>query len=474
MRWKIKNREELLSYGCRQSRRVVLDIADSVLKELDAYGRIRSILKCEGNLLKIGERCWDLSKKRHVYLIGAGKACNAMAMAVEDALGDRLTDGIAVVKILEPEDRFVRTRVRIGGHPIPNQAGYEACLEILDLIDHAAEEDLFLCVMSGGSSALMSCPVDGISLEDEQKATDILLKSGAAILEINSVRRHISRMNGGQMARRIAERGAELIGFNISDSVSNPPTRDISVPWQNYFGTPMGPDQTTIQDALNCIQKYDLWKRLPSSVIQYLTTCGPAGETPKAFPQNTYYQINTLPDSAAAAQRAVERMGLPAVILSTFIDGEARDLGTLMASIAREIQSYGRPVQAPCVIISAGESVTTIPEGCVITGHGGPSQEMTLSFAVTAAKAKGACLLSIDTEGTDGTTTYAGGITDSSSMADMERGGVDVYGALRGHSSCEALSAVGCAVLTGNTGTNLCDLNIMYVPEISGGEENKE
>ena len=99
MRWKIKNREELLSYGCRQSRRVVLDITDSVLKELDAYGRIRSILKCEGNLLKIGERCWDLSKKRHVYLIGAGKACNAMAMAVEDALGDRLTDGIAVAKI---------------------------------------------------------------------------------------------------------------------------------------------------------------------------------------------------------------------------------------------------------------------------------------------------------------------------------------------------------------------------------------
>lgn len=218
MRWKIKNREELLSYGCRQSRRVVLDITDSVLKELDAYGRIRSILKCEGNLLKIGERCWDLSKKRHVYLIGAGKACNAMAMAVEDALGDRLTDGIAVVKILEPEDRFVRTRVRIGGHPIPNQDGYEACLEILDLIDHAAEEDLFLCVMSGGSSALMSCPVDGISLEDEQKATDILLKSGAAILEINAVRRHISRMNGGRW--RAVSRSAEP---SSSDSTSATP-----------------------------------------------------------------------------------------------------------------------------------------------------------------------------------------------------------------------------------------------------------
>lgn len=157
---------------------------------------------------------------------------------VEDALGERLTDGIAVVKILEPGDRFVRTRVRIGGHPIPNQAGYEACLEILDLIDRAGPEDLFLCVMSGGSSALMSCPVDGISLEDEQKTTDILLKSGAGILEINAVRRHISRMNGGRMAQRIADRGAELIGFNISDSVSNPPTRDISIPWEHYYGTP--------------------------------------------------------------------------------------------------------------------------------------------------------------------------------------------------------------------------------------------
>lgn len=467
---KIKNRGELLSYGCQRSRKIVLDITDSVLNELDAYGRIRSILKCEGNWLKIGNRSWDLDRKRNVYLIGAGKACNAMAMAVEDVLGERLTDGIAIVKILEPEDRFVRTRVRVGGHPIPNQAGYEACLEILDLIEHASAEDLFLCVMSGGSSALMSCPVDGISLEDERRTTDILLKSGAGILEINAVRRHISRMNGGQMARRIAERGAELIGFNISDSVSNPPTCDISIPWSHYFGTPMGPDQTTIQDALSCIEKYDLWKRLPDSVIRYLTTCGPAGETPKAFPQNTYYQINTLPDSAAAAQRAAEKMGLRSVILSTFIEGEARDMGTLMASIAREIQAYNRPVQAPCVIISAGESVTTILENCTITGHGGPSQEMTLSFAAAAVKTKGACLLSIDTEGTDGTTACAGGITDSDSMADMERGGADVYAALRGHSSWEALSAGGCAVVTGNTGTNLCDLNILYVPAPEGEE----
>ena len=125
----------------------------------------------------------------------------------------------------------------------------------------------------------------------------------------------------------------------------------------------------------------------------------------------------------------------------------------------------------PCALISVGESVTTIPEDCVITGHGGPSQEMALSFAVSAAKTRGACLLSIDTEGTDGTTVCAGGITDSDSLVDMERAGVDIYGALRGHASFEALSAAGCAVMTGNTGTNLCDLNIMYVPVPEKGEE---
>ena len=394
---KIKNRSELLSSGCQRSRQIVLDITSAALEELDSYQRIRSILTLDGSVLKIGSRRWDLDKKRNIYLIGAGKACNAMAMAVESVLGDWITDGVAVVKILEPDDHFARIRVRVGGHPIPNQDGYLACLEILALIEQASADDLFLCVMSGGSSALMSCPVEGISLEDEQKATDILLKSGAGILEINAVRRHISRMNGGQMAQRIADKGAELIGFNISDSVSNPPTGDISVPWRNYSGTPMGPDRTTLQDALDCIQKYNLWDRLPSSVVHYLTTCGPSGETPKEFPKNTYYQINTLPDSAAAAQRAAARMGLHAAVLSTFIEGEAKDMGTLMASLAREIQAYARPFPPPCVLISAGESVTTIPEHCVITGHGGPSQEMVLSFAVAAARTNGACLLSIVT-----------------------------------------------------------------------------
>lgn len=162
-------------------------------------------------------------QKRHVYLLGAGKACNHMAMAVDEILGDRLTRGIAIVKVAEPTDHFQNTEVYVGGHPLPNQAGYEACLKILDLVDHAGPDDLFIVVISGGSSALMSCPIEGITLEDEIKTTDVMLKSGAGIYEINAIRRHISAMNGGMLAKRIQNVGAELIGFGISDAVGTPP-----------------------------------------------------------------------------------------------------------------------------------------------------------------------------------------------------------------------------------------------------------
>ena len=157
-------------------------------------------------------------------------------------------------------------------------------------------------------------------------------------------------------------------------------------------------------------------------------------------------------------------MGLNAVVLSTFIECEAKDAGGMMVSIAREVQEYGQPFAAPCVVLSAGEAVTTILDDNEIKGHGGPSQEMVLGFALAAEKARGACMLSIDSEGTDGTTCAAGGITDSQTKKDIESAGIDPYAALRGHASFEALSAAGASVITGNTGTNICDINILFIP----------
>ncbi|CDX14646.1 Hydroxypyruvate reductase [Mesorhizobium sp. ORS 3324] len=463
---KIRNSEQIVAHGDAASRKLVLEIADRTLDKLDSYRRIRSIMRMEGEVLHIGVRSWDLSKKRNVYLFGAGKACNHMAMAVDHVLGERLTRGIAIVKIHEETDRFNKTEVYIGGHPLPNEEGFRASKQIIEVVDKAGPDDLFIVVISGGSSALMSCPIDGISLQDEIDTTDVLLKSGAGIYEINAVRRHISALNGGMLAKRIQDIGAELIGFGISDAVGSPATGDIAVPYAAYKSTPIGPDATTLDDARATIVNFDVAGRLPKSVVDYLMNAGPERETPKAFPDNTYFLLNTLPDSCIYAKQACEEMGIPAIILTSFLEGESRDAGTFFASIAREIQTYGNPVKPPCVLLSSGEVTTQILDNSSIRGHGGPGQEMTVSFAITAAKTKGACLLSIDSEGTDGTAKVAGGITDSGSLKAATEKGINLYQSLREHSCFEALSAISSTVFTGNTGTNLCDLNILFVPAI--------
>ncbi len=462
---KIRNREEILSHGDTASREIVLDITEKTLQRLDSYERIRSIMHLDGDILTIGTKSWDLAKKKNIYLLGAGKACNHMARAVDSVLGDRLTRGIAIVKIAEESDIFNRTEVYVGGHPLPNQAGYDACARILDLVDSSGPEDLFIVVISGGSSALMSYPIDGVSLEDEIEVTDIMLKTGANIYEINAIRRHISQFNGGMLAKRIQSRGAELIGFGISDAVGNRATGDIGIPYAAYKSTPMGPDATTLEDARAVIRNYDVADKLPKNVVEYLMNVGPEGETPKAFPENTYYLVNTLPDSCIYAKEIAEEMGINAVILTSFLEGESRDVGMMFAAIAREIQEYGNPVPAPCVILASGEATTKISDNSLIRGHGGPSQEETLSFALNASKTQGACLLSIDSEGTDGTTVVAGGITDSTSYAAAQKKAIDIHAALRGHACFEALNEMKDTVFTGNTGTNLCDFNVMYVPK---------
>ncbi|HTX52846.1 MAG TPA: DUF4147 domain-containing protein [Candidatus Baltobacteraceae bacterium] len=463
---KIRNFDRLTDHGDADSRRLVLTVAERTLERLDAYTRIKSIMSCTGRTLTVGTRQWDLITKRNIYLIGAGKACNAMARAVDEVLGDRLTRGIAIVKVSEDTDVFNRTEVYVGGHPLPNEEGYRASLAILELVDQAGPDDLFIGVVSGGSSALMSCPIKGISLQDEMDATDVLLKSGAGIYEVNAVRRHISQTNGGMLAKRIAAVGADLIGFGISDAVGSPPTADIAIPYAAYKSTPFGPDQTTLDDARAVIRNYDLADRLPRSVVEYLSTIGEEGETPKAFPDNAYFLLNTLPDSCRYAKEIAEELGVRAIVLTSFLEGESADAGTFMAALAREIQAYGNPVTPPVLLLSSGETTTKILDDSAVAGHGGPAQELTAAFAIAAAKTPGACMFSIDSEGTDGTTPVAGGITDSRTLAAAASQGVSLHAALRGHACYEALDQLGDTVFTGNTGTNLCDFNMLYVPAI--------
>lgn len=459
----IKNREELLSHGDTGSRKKILDLLEAMWQQVDAAGILSEMVRVDGTRLVIGSRSWDLSDYNRLYLFGAGKACNAMASAVGNALGDRLTKGVISVKIAEPEDRYLpQIKAYVGGHPLPNREGLAAAEEILDMIDGAGPKDLFISVISGGSSALLTCPVEGITLEDEIAAQDLLLRSGAKIGEINAVRRHISRTNGGRLAQRIRARGAELINLIVDDGVGELPQKDRNEP-VFYSATPIAVDDTTLEDARACVVHYDLKDKLPASIIRYLWSAGPEQETPKRLDEKvTHFVLNSVPESCTAAMDAAKQMGIPAMVATTFLEGEARELGTFFGTLAREIQGNGRPIQAPCFVFCSGEATTKVERS---TGTGGPGHEFAMGFALEARYTDGAALASVDTEGTDGTTRYAGGLADSKTFSELAARGIDYYEAMRGHAAGDALAAVKSAILTGNTGTNLCDFNVMYVPK---------
>ncbi len=459
---KIRNVGQLSNKGDSLARGKVLYMLNEVLKKMDAGKRIKDIMHFDGDILTVGNHSWDLTKKRNVYLLGAGKACNAMAEAVCDILGDRMTRGIIAIKIAEPDDRYRNTEVYVAGHPLPTEEGVLAAKAMIDLILAANENDLFISVTSGGSSALLTYSVDDIPFEDEVAAQDILLKSGANIYEVNAVRRHTSRTNGGRLAELICDKiGAELISLLVSDGVGEPP-KEILGEASDYYGTPFAADNTTIQDARDTIANYDLFDKLPSSVVDYLMDDSKVVETPKQFDKKlTTFLLGSVSDTCETAVEVAEKMGESILVLTTFLEGESKEAGYVLASIAKEIKVFNRPIPPPCYLVCSGETTTQIIEQPA--GSGGPSHELVVGFSICIDGNSGIAAASIDTEGTDGSTKYAGGLVDSQSFEAFRKKGENPFQALRCHRTGDALLAIGDNIFTGNTGTNLCDFNVIYI-----------
>lgn len=466
---KIKNYEELLSHGDKEAREVVLKVTDEVLDRLDCYKYLKKLIRRDGDTLTIGHQAVDLSKYERVYAFSSGKAGNHMARAFEEILGDRLTAGVTIIKIKEDIDvqSLKKTEIFVGGHPLPNEEGIEGCKRMLEIADQMNEKDLLLLGLTGGCSALMGYPVEGVSLDDLKEATDVMLKNSMWVMDINDIRGHLSRMSRGRLGQRI--KGSKIFCFEIWDAVGLDDITDYSRPVP-IMGTPVGYDTITFEDIRAIIKKYNIEDKLPKSVANYLMNSGPEEETPQKMTNDVdYYIVNTLPDSCKHAMDVAKEMGIDAHVLTTYASGESKDFGTFMATIAKEIQSTGRPFKAPCLIFSAGETTTAIGSDDEITGHGGPSQELVTSFAIMADELglENVCMLSMDSEGTDGTCENAGGLTDSTSMKKAVEAGVDLRRQLEGHACYEALKAIKDGLFTGNTGTNLCDFNVLYVGEKS-------
>jgi hydroxypyruvate reductase len=328
------------------------------------------------------------------------------------------------------------------------------------MVDASTPEDLFLVVISGGSSALMNCPAEGISVEEESRITELLLTAGANILEINTVRRHISAVNGGRLAQRVASRGAEMISLVLSDRVNDTVVGTPRVPVA-YAGTQVGIDPTSFADAWKVIDRYRLAERSPASVITHLRKGPELEETPKApLSRQHIFVIQGLEDACAAAVDVARRAGIPSLVLTTCLEGDSRQAGIFLASLAREIRCRERPLSPPCLLIAVGETTVRLDGPA---GKGGPSQELALSFAQQIIGLEGIGIAAVETEGTDGPTQAAGALTDATTVLRAGTLGLDLLDILDRHDSFSALTALGDALITGNTGTNVCDLNLIYI-----------
>ena len=446
----VQNRDQLLSHGDGRLRKMALQIIEEVLEASNPYHAAKKLVHLDGSSLCVGPYTYDLSKKRNIYVIGTGKATFPIAQALEEALGDRITQGVVVLKKGQA-GRLSRIRVIEASHPIPDSNGYRGAKEMMKLANRAVENDIVFACITGGSSALLPMPVDSVSLTEKKKVTRLLLSSGSSIFEINAVRKHLSKIKGGRLALAIFP--AELINLTVSDVVGDP---------LDYITGPTVPDTSTFEDALQTLRKYDLLRKVPSSVRAYIEAADPRNESPKDFEGMSYHNfILANSDSACnAAAAAAEPLGLEPMILSTVFDGESRELGRNFAAIARGIQKSQGLLKPPCVLIGGGETTVTLRGNF---GRGGPNQEFVVSTILNMEGQKKFIVVGLDTDGTDGPTNVAGAMADSTTVATTSAKGIDLHRSLKDHEVLHALISLDETIVTGHTGTNVNDLKFLIL-----------
>ena len=448
---KIKNKSELTSHGNVAGRKILLDIIEHALEAMDPRKYVKKLVSVDGERLKVGGLEYDLSRVGDIYVCGAGKGSVFIAEALEEVLGDRIKDGIIVEKRGQGK-KLRRVKVLEAGHPLPDEEGYEAACSLVELAKEAKKGDIVFFCVTGGASALLPLPADGITLEDKIKITDMLLKCGARIDEINTVRKHISSIKGGRLAQYIHP--AEIINLIVVDEVAG-------LPWG-----PTVPDETTFQDAVYVLKKYGLYSKIPRSIRSHLERGlrDKRLETPKPSEFKEIKLHNFILGNAEmvceAADKRARELGLNSMVLSTMIEGESKDVGIVLAGIAKEIAKNRRPIAPPCAVISGGETTVTITGE---SGEGGRNQELALSFSLMIDGNEHIVAASVATDGTDGPTDIAGGIVDGYTVKRAEELGIDVAEHIAKHSSSYVLKRLKDAVYTGPTGTNVMDLRVFIV-----------
>lgn len=410
-------------------------------------------IQLTGNILKIGKRIYDLDKFKHIYVIGFGKASGFMAVILEKLLNERIKAGIVNVRYgCAMPCKIVR--VNEAGHPIPDNAGIQGTHEIIHLLREMEENDLVFCLISGGGSALFELPCEGISVEELQITTEMLLKSGARIDEINAIRKHLSKVKGGHLVKLCK---GKIVSLIVSDVVHDS--------LDTIASGPTSPDYSTFQDCEKIFRKYKLSQKVPASIKEHIQRGldGKIQETPKItdiiFTKVHNMIICNNRTALHASCKKAAKLGYHPSILSSYIQGEAQEVAKVFGAIAREIHASGNPVKRPACIIAGGETTVTVKGN----GLGGRNQEFTLSAAMEINGLNNTVILSAGTDGIDGTTDAAGAIADGSTILRAKKKHMNPEAYLADNNSYSFFKILHDLITTGPTTTNVMDIMLLLI-----------
>jgi glycerate-2-kinase len=413
-------------------------------------------VKVRRNELEIGTLSFKLSEFRRVLVIGGGKATSGMALETEQILDGWITGGsVNIPAYTKPWPKSKKINFNPASHPIPSEDGVRGVKNMLRLVGQPSEEDLVICLISGGGSALMPLPSTRILLSDKQNTTNLLLKSGAKIDEINAVRKHLSDLKGGRLAEELYP--ATVLSLIISDVVGDK--------LDSIASGPTVPDDTTYADTFTILQERRLWRSVPSSVRKRIQRGkeGKLPETPKRgsriFKRVHNVLVGTNKESCQAAAKVLEKRGYHSLILSTRLQGEAREVGKKLAGICISIRENQLPVAPPAAVVAGGETTVTVRG----KGRGGRNQELVLSAASSIRGIPGILVASIGTDGVDGPTDAAGAVVDGTTVERGFKKGMDTDTFLRENDSYSLFNKLDDLIVTGPTGTNVNDIVIAIV-----------
>ena len=440
--------------------RLRLDLAQiraAALRAVDPKAAVHQFVESDSNEIRFGSTTWRLSEIEHVFLVGIGKASIKMAQAAVEILGSRLSAGVIVTKYGNRSEVELPGCLSVieAGHPVPDQQGYIGARAIAGLLEGTTPRDRVLVLLSGGASALAPFPVPPITLEDLQEVTTLLLRSGAAIYDLNTVRKHLDYLKGGRLAKIAYP--APLVSLILSDVVGDP--LDV------IASGPTVPDPTTYSDASNTFERFGLIDQVPRAVLDHLRL-GLNGElldTPKPgdglFEQVTNIVIGSNQLAATAAVSEASRLGYHSLLLSTYLEGEAREVGKVVASLGKSICLAGCPMSPPACIVLGGETTVTVTG----RGKGGRNQELALSASIGLDGLDNVAVMALATDGTDGPTDAAGAIVGGGTARKMRSRGIDFQEAFRDNDSYRVLREIDELMVIGPTGTNVNDLTVVLV-----------